>query len=55
MVSNEEKISNEEFIQDCDEDSDKGYIIEVNIDYPKELQKEHSNLPFLPESMNIDK
>lgn len=34
------KDLNEVFIQNYNVDSDKGYILEVNVDYPKELQKE---------------
>ena len=45
---------NEEFLQNYDEDSDKGYILEVG-EYPEELQKAHSDLPFLPKRMKIDK
>ena len=26
---------NEDFIKNCDENSDKGYFLEVDIDYPK--------------------
>ena len=46
---------NEEFMKDYDEDSDKGYIIEVDVEYPKNLNYLHSDLPFLPERMKIDK
>ena len=46
--------SDEEFIQNYDENSCKGYILDVVVDYPKELQKEHSDLPFLLEKMKID-
>ena len=35
--------------------SDKGYILEVNVDYPSKLHKLHSDMPFLPEKMKIDK
>ena len=34
------KNLNEVFIQNCNVDSDKGYILDVNVDYPKEMQKE---------------
>ena len=43
---------NEDFIKNYDEDSDKGYILEVDAEYPKNL---HSDLPFLPERMKINK
>ena len=33
----------------------KGYILEVNVEYPKELHKNHYELPFLVERMKIGK
>ena len=33
----------------------KGYILEVDVKYPKELHDLHSDLPFLPKKMKIDK
>ena len=41
--------SNEKFIRGYNENSDKGYFLEVNVEYPKSLHKLHSDLPFLPE------
>ena len=35
-----------EFIKIYDEDSDKGYILEVDVKYPKKLHELHSDLPF---------
>ena len=46
---------NEEFIKNYDENSNKGYILEVDVKYPKKLQNLHSDLPFLPKRMKIDK
>ena len=46
---------NEEFIKNYDENGDKGYILEVDIKYPRKLHDLHSDLPFLPKRMNIDK
>ena len=46
---------NEEFIKNYDENSDEGYILEVDVKYPKRLHKLHSDLPFLPKRMKIDK
>ena len=45
----------EDFIKNSDEDSDVGYLIEVNVEYPKELHILHSDLPFLPERMEVNK
>ena len=46
---------NEEFIQNYDENNDKGYILEVDVKYPRKLLDLHSDLPFLPKRMKIDK
>ena len=40
---------NEDFIKNYDENSNEGYFLEVDIDYPKELLNLHEDLPFLPE------
>ena len=36
-----------EFIKNHDEDSNKGYSFEVDVEYPKYLHNLHSDLPFL--------
>ena len=46
---------NEEFIKNYNENDKKGYIFEVDVKYPKKLHKLHSDLPFLPERMEINK
>ena len=46
---------NEEFIRNYDEDSNKVYILEVDVEHPKDLHDLHSDLPFLPERMKINK
>ena len=45
----------EEFIKEYNEISDKGYVIETDVDYPQELHDLHSDMPFLPERMVINK
>ena len=45
----------EKFIKNDDEDSDKGYIFEVDVEYPRRLHDLHSDLPFLPKKMEIGK
>ena len=48
-------IFDKEFIKNYVEDSDVGYVYEVTINYPKYLHDLHSDLPFLPERMKINK
>ena len=45
----------EKFIKKYDEDSDKGYILEVDVKYSRKLHDLHSDVPFLPKRMKIDK
>ena len=46
---------NDDFIKNYDEDSDKGYIFEVDVEYLKNLNDLNSDLPFSPERMKIYK
>ena len=49
-----EKLSQfkEDFIKNY-EDSNKGYFLETDVEYPKKLFSLHSDLPFLPERNKI--
>ena len=42
------------FLKNYDEDSDKGYILEVDVEYAKNLHDLHSDLPFLSERMKVN-
>ena len=53
-VKNMSKLD-EKFIKNYDEDSDKEYIFEVDVKYSRRLHDLHSDLPFLPKRMKIDK
>ena len=45
-IDNLEKFTSD-FIKNYDEDSDTGYLLEVDIEYPKKLHEAHRDLPFL--------
>ena len=44
----------EDFIRNYDEDSNKGYILEVDVKYQKKIVNLQSDLPFLIEKMKIE-
>ena len=46
---------NEDFIKNYNEDGDVGYFLDIDIEYPKNLHKMHSDLPFLPGRRKIGK
>ena len=48
-------VINENFIKNYNENNDKGYILEVDVKYPKRLHELHSDLPFLSERMEVNK
>ena len=45
----------EPFIKSYDENSNKGHILEVDVEYPKNLFNLHKDLPFLAERKKIEK
>ena len=45
----------ESFIKDCNENSDRGYFLEVDVEYPNKLFNLHKYFRFLPDKMKIEK
>ena len=43
------------FIKGYNENSDRGYFLKVDVEYPKEIFNLHKDLPFLPEKKKIEK
>ena len=52
---NNVKEIDEKFIKNYNEDSDKGYVFEVDVKYPRRLHDLHNDSPFLLKRMKIDK
>ena len=46
---------NKDFIKNYNGESDEGYFVEVDVQYPEKLHELHNDLPFLLEIMNIKK
>ena len=46
---------NERFIKSYNENSNKGYFLEVDVEYPKKLLNNHKDMPFLPERKKLEK
>ena len=46
---------NEDFIKSYNEESDDGYFLEVDAQYPEKLHELHNDLPFLSERMELRK
>ena len=48
-------LLNEYFIKYYNEESDEGYFLEVDVQYPEKLHELHNDSPFLSEKMKIEK
>ena len=46
---------NEDFIKNYNEESDEGYFLEVDVQYPEKLYDLHNDLPFLLEGKRLKK
>ena len=46
---------NEDFMKIFNQETDEGYFIEVDVQYPRKLHELHNDLPFLPKRMKIEK
>ena len=44
----------ENFVKSYNKNSCKGYILKVDVDYPRELQDLHRDFPFLPEKIVVN-
>ena len=44
---------NNNFLKNYDENSNIGYILEVDVEYPERIHNLQNDLPFLPERMKI--
>ena len=49
------KKFNEILIRTYNENNDKGYFLEVDVDYPKKLFDLHKDLPFLSQRKKVNK
>ena len=45
----------EDFIRHFNQESNEGYFLEVDVQYPEKLHELHNDLRFLPERMKIEK
>ena len=60
LVNNFESIEdtsqiNEDFIKNYNEESNEGYFLGVEAQYPEKLHEFHNDLPFLPERIKSEK
>ena len=46
---------NEDFIKSYNEESDEGYFLKVDVQYPEKLHELHKDLPFLSKTIKVVK
>ena len=46
---------NEDFIKSYNEESDEGYFLKVDVQYPEKLHELHKDLPFLSKRIKVVK
>ena len=46
---------NEDFMKNYNEVTEKGYLLEVNVQYTEKLHELHNDIPFLPERTKLEK
>ena len=46
---------NEDFIKNYNKESNEGYFLDIDVQYPEKLNKRHNDLPFLLERMKLEK
>ena len=46
---------NKRFIKSYNENSNREYFLEVDVEYPKKVFSSHKDLPFLPERIQLEK
>ena len=53
FFNNDMNKFNKDFIKSYNEESNEGYFLEVDVQYPEKLQEVYNDLPFLPEKMKF--
>ena len=46
---------NEDFVKSYNDESEEGYFLDVDVQYPENLHNLYNDLPFLSERMKIEK
>ena len=46
---------NDDFIKNCNEESDEAYFLKVDVQYSENVHNLHNDLPFLPRRIKIER